>query len=146
MKNGMQHAFTSCEDHGSPRGRLKFRRKKCERKRRANANRHAIFALGPESLVDCLNFWPALRTQTPMLRSMSKLGMYSHIDSLSRGAGEKEHSHADFDDCEWEAKRNGSGEKVDGGRCDHRRLQVYSPFRGAARRSYQPGRGEAVPG
>ncbi len=143
-KNGMQHAFTSCEDHGSSRGRLKFRRKKCERKRPAPANHHAIFALGPESLVDYLDFWPALRTHTRILRSMSKLDMYCLICSLRRER-ERVPTHADFDDCEREGKRNGSGGKVDGGRCGNRRLEVRSPSRGAARRSHQPGRREAVP-
>src|SRR4029077_11770677 len=108
MKNGMQHAFTSCEDHGSPRGRLKFRRKKCERKLRALANHHAIFALGLESLVGCPDFWPALRTHTPILRSMSKLDMYCLIGSLRRER-ERVPTHADFDDCEREGKRNGFG-------------------------------------
>jgi hypothetical protein len=112
--NGMQHAFTSCEDHGSSRGRLKFRRKKCEQKRRSTAYHHPIFALGPESLVDCLDFWPALIIRTPILRGMSKLDMYCLICSLRRER-ERVHIHADFDDCEQEAKQNGSAAKLDGG-------------------------------
>src|ERR1700674_3944757 len=135
---------TSYDGHGSSDGRLEFRRKKCKRKRGAAANHYQIFVPGPESLSDCLDFWPATRTNTPILRSMSKLDMYCLICSLRR-ARERVHTHADFDDCEREAKRNGSSGKLAGGRCGHQRLEVRSPFGGATGRSHQPGRREAVP-
>ena len=67
-KNGMQHALSSSEGHGSSHGRLKFRGKKCERKRQAAAN-HPLFVPGPECLVDCLDFWPVPRPHTPLLRT-----------------------------------------------------------------------------
>jgi hypothetical protein len=84
LQRGMECSvlFTSCEDHGSSRGCLKYRRKKCERKRRAAVNHHLIFLLAPESLVDCLDFWPAPRTYTPM--NTTTFDMYSLFYSLRR--------------------------------------------------------------